>query len=122
MSDGTTTIKELQNLVKDFRDAREWGKFHDAKNLAEALSIEAGELLEHFLWKDKTEISKLLKKDSTYREEVGDELADVFGYVLHIAEVCGMDLSEILRAKFVKNAKKYPVEKAKGKATKYTKL
>lgn len=122
MSDDNTAIGVLKEMVKKFRDARDWEKFHDAKNLAEALSIETGELMEHFLWKEKKDIVNLLKTDNAFREEVSNELADVFGYVLHLSETTGIDLADALRAKYEKNEKKYPVEKAKGNATKYTKL
>ena len=122
MSDVKTTITELRKLVKDFRDARDWKQFHDPKNLAEALVIEAGELLEHFLWKDKSEVARKLKNDNAYREEVSDELADVFGYVINIAISADIDLSDALRVKYLKNGKKYPVKKAKGNRTKYTEL
>jgi dCTP diphosphatase len=122
MSDAKTTVADLRKLVKDFSDERDWSQFQDTKNFVEALSIEVGELMEHFLWKDKKEIAKLLKSDKAFREEVGDELADVLGYTLHVAESCGIDLSDALRSKFIKNAKKYPVARSKGRKNKYTKL
>lgn len=121
MSDARVTLQELKDKLAAFTHARDWEQFHDPKNLAEALSIETGELMEHFLWKDKKEIAKLLK-DKTYREEVSDELADVFGYILHLSHVTGIDLSDAIHSKYEKNAQKYPIEKAKGRAVKYTKL
>ena len=75
--DSKTTIEELKSLLKEFRDKRDWAQFHDPKNLAEAISIEAGELQEHFLWKDIKTVGEKLKGDSNFRKEVGDELADV---------------------------------------------
>lgn len=108
--------------IKKFRDARDWEQFHDPKNLVEALVIEAGELMEHFLWKDKKQIAKELETNKAFREEVSDELADVFGYVLLLSESTGIDLVHARNIKQEKNNKKYPVEKAKGKSTKYTKL
>jgi len=122
MSDTRTTLQELKDKLAKFTAERDWEQFHDPKNLAEALTIEAGELMEHFLWKEKKDIAKLLKTDKAYREEVSDELADVFGYVLHMSEMTGIDLSDAIHAKYEKNERKYPVAKAKGRAVKYTKL
>ena len=120
--DDSTTIAELKQLVKEFRDERDWEQFHDPKNLAEGTVIEAGELLEHFLWKQKGQIAEQLQNDPVYREEIGDELADVFNYVLLLALSMEYDLSTILKAKREKTGRKYPIEKSKGNATKYTKL
>lgn len=120
--DDKTTVADLRAVVDTFGDEREWGQFHDPKNLAEAISIEASELLEHFLWKTKEDVTLLLESDAAYREEVSDEFADVLGYVLRMARALNIDASEALRAKFEKNAIKYPIEKAKGRATKYTHL
>jgi len=122
MSEAKETLQELKDAIQKFVRERDWNQYHDPKNLAEALTIEAGELMEHFLWKDKEEIARLLKNDKAYREEVSDELADVFGYILQMSLETGIDLSDALRKKYEKNAKKYPVEKAKGRAVKYTKL
>jgi dCTP diphosphatase len=122
MSDDKSTIDELKQKIQEFVRERDWNQYHDPKNLAEALAIEAGELMEHFLWKDKAEIAKLMKENKEYREEVSDELADVLGYVLQMSHETGIDLSEALDAKYKKNEIKYPVAKAKGRAVKYTKL
>ena len=105
----------LSALIK-FRDERDWKQFHDPKNLATALSIEAGELNEVFLWKT-TEESR-----DVDLERVKEELADVFAYGLLLANEFGLDPDEIVLEKVKKNAEKYPIEKAKGVATKYSDL
>ena len=106
-------IQALTKLVKDFVDERDWGQFHNPKDLALALSIEAAELNEVFLWKSPEEAD---------REKIAEELADVFTYAFMMAEKCGLDVAEIVRRKLAVNAQKYPVEKARGKADKYTEL
>lgn len=106
-------ITELMHEINAFTNERDWDKFHNPKDLAVALSIEASELLEAFLWK-KPEDAKL--------EKVKEELADVINYALLIASKYDLDVAEIVRAKIKKNAEKYPVEKAKGVATKYNEL
>ena len=121
-SDSSTTIQELKHALAEFRDAREWAKFHDPKNLAEAISIEASELLELFLWKQPTEIADALKHDRTFRKDVEEELADVFCFCLNLANTLGLDVSSCIRSKITKNEKRYSVSKAKGVATKYKKL
>ncbi len=112
-------IKE--ELLK-FREERDWAQFHDPKNLAEAISIEASELLQLFLWKNKEEIDKKIKEDPEYREEIEDELADVLTYCVQMANTLDLDIKKIIFNKLDKVKKKYPVEKAKGNATKYNKL
>ncbi|HEY4526564.1 MAG TPA: nucleotide pyrophosphohydrolase [Candidatus Paceibacterota bacterium] len=122
MKDEETTIQKLKEMVTHFRDERDWGKFNDPKSVAQALSIEASELLEVFLWKEKDQITESLKNEPDFRDELSDEIADVFIYLLQIANDSGIELSKALEAKMEKNALKYPVEKSRGKATKYTKL
>ena len=117
-----TTIQELKDMVRKFRDERDWEQFHDPKNLAEAISIEAGELQELFLWKEKEKIIQSLKEDEKFKEEVGEELADVIIFCLHLANASKLDVSDIIKDKIKKTNDKYPVDKAKGIATKYTKL
>jgi NTP pyrophosphatase (non-canonical NTP hydrolase) len=106
-------MKDLTQLLVDFRDARDWGQFHNPKDLALALSIEAAELNEAFLWK---------KAEEADMDKVREELADVFAYALLLAHRCGLDVTEIVKAKVAKNELKYPVEKSKGSAKKYTEL
>ena len=120
--DKKTTIKELKDLLKKFRDARKWKQFHDPKNLAEAISIESAELQELFLWKDKQEIIDRIKTDNEFRKEVGEELADIIIFCLNLANTTDLDVSSIVQDKIVKSENKYPVEKARDNATKYNKL
>ena len=107
--------KATEALVK-FRDERHWQQFHNTKDLALALSIEAAELNELFLWKTNEEA------EMTDREKLKEELADVFAYALLLAEKHKLDVTEIVLEKVVKNGIKYPVDKSKGSATKYNKL
>jgi|TARA_B110000495_G_C22782742_1_gene457761 NTP pyrophosphatase (non-canonical NTP hydrolase) len=108
-------VQELIDLLVQFRDERDWGQFHDSKNLALALSIEAAELNELFLWKKDSESEQI------DRERLKEELADVFAYALMLAEKNGLSVSEIVKEKIIKNAQKYPVEESKGTSTKYKK-
>ena len=121
-NDNNTNIQELKNLAADFRDKRDWLQFHDPKNLAEAISIEAGELLELFLWQTPEQIADKLKNQAGFKEEVGDELADIINFCLNFSDVTGIDISEEVIKKLEKSEQKYPADKAKGVATKYTKL
>ena len=107
--------KATEALIK-FRDERDWKQFHDPKNLAAALSIEAAELNEVFLWMT-TEGSREVDV-----ERVREELADVLAYALLMADAFQLDPEEIVLEKVKRNAEKYPVEKARGVATKYTEL
>lgn len=120
--DHNTNIQQIKDELLKFRDEREWRQFHNPKDLAEAINIEAGELLEHMLWKDAKKVEELLQSDAEYRREVEHELADIINYCLCFANSMGMDVTEICGRKLKRNAEKYPVEKAKGKATKYNKL
>ncbi len=106
-------IKEITNALLEFRDERDWAQFHNPKDLALALNIEAGELLESFLWKtsEQADIGK-----------IREELADVFAFAFLLAEECGLDVKQIVLEKIAKNALKYPIEKSKGVAKKYTEL
>ena len=104
------------NALLSFRDERDWAQFHDSKNLALALSIEASELNELFLWNKESE----LPKDKQVR--LREELADVLAYALLLADKNGIDPIQIVLDKIQKNAVKYPVDKSKGTARKYTEL
>lgn len=119
--DQATTIQELRDVVLKFRNDRDWEQFHTPKDLALAIGIEAGELGEHFLWKKDAEIQAMLQ-DPTKIESLGDEMADVFVYLLSLADVLKIDITTSLSRKMEKNAKKYPVDKAKGNSKKYTEL
>lgn len=120
--DKEVKIQELKDLLKDFRDKRDWEQFHTPKDLAEDIVVEAGELLELFLWKDKEQVAKKIAEDPEYKQEIKDELADVIWAALSFSNVTGIDVSEALKSKMAKNHAKYPIEKAKGKALKYNKL
>lgn len=120
--DSTTTLAELKKLLQEFRDARDWAQFHDAKNLAEAISIEAGELQELFLWKDKNVVMEKIKNDPEFKQKVREELADVVMYALNFANSTEIDVAEAIKDKIERNDKKYPVAKAKGVAKKYDEL
>ena len=100
--------KLLPELLK-FQKERDWKKFHTPENLAKSISIEAAELLEHFQWGKEYDVS-----------EVGEELADVLIYCMYMADALDLDINEIILDKMEKNAKKYPVEKSRGNALKYT--
>lgn len=99
--------------IRQFTEDRDWDQFHNGKDLALALSIEASELNEAFLWKDAKDVKI---------EKVKEELADVFNYAFLIADKYDLDVREIVMAKLAKNAEKYPVDKARGKSDKYTDL
>jgi NTP pyrophosphatase (non-canonical NTP hydrolase) len=109
-------IQELINALVEFRDQRDWKQFHDSKNLAVAISIEAAELNELFLWKDVTESEKIDK------EKIKEELADIFAYALLLANKHDFDVKDIVLNKIKKNNDKYPVDKSKGSAKKYNEL
>jgi len=113
------TVLELQKLVTKFRDARDWKQFHNPKDLALSLVLEATEVMEHFQWKNKEEIDTYLK---THKKDVGEELSDVLYWVLLMANDLEIDLEHAFVNKLKQNDKKYPVKKAKGKHTKYTDL
>ena len=102
--------------VVQFRDARNWRQFHTPKDLALSMALEAAELLEIFQWSG----TDLECRDKT--DKIREELADVLSYCILMADVCGLDLDEIMNAKVDKNEAKYPVEKAWGSAAKYTDL
>ena len=106
-------IQQLTEILRRFRDERDWAQFHNAKDLALALNIEAAELLEVFLWKTS---------DQADIDSVKEELADVFTFALLLADKYGLDVKQIVLEKMEKNARKYPIEKSKGSAKKYTEL
>src|SRR3989338_2866284 len=112
-------LEELTKKLIAFRKVREWEQFHKPKDLAVSLSLEAAEVLEHFQWKNEQEIEEYVK---THKDEIGEELADVFNWVLIMSHDFGIDIAEASAKKISKNEAKYPVEKAKGRHTKYTKL
>lgn len=112
-------IKELQNIVIKFRDARDWKKFHNPKDASLSLVLEAGEVMEHFQWKNEKEMEGYIK---TNRNNIGKELADVLYWILLMSHDLNIDIVEIFKKKMSENNKKYRIVKSKGKHTKYTKL
>lgn len=112
-------MKGLIWRLVEFRDRRDWAQFHDPKDLAEAISIEAAELLELFLWKTPEESRKLSEKD---RAHAAEEIADVFIYLALLSHELGVDIEKAVLEKLKKNEAKYPEDKAKGNARKYTEL
>ncbi|MDP3954368.1 MAG: nucleotide pyrophosphohydrolase [bacterium] len=112
-------MKEVIKKIISFRDARDWKQFHNPKDVALSLSLEAAEVLEHFQWKSPAEIKKYIK---TGKEAIGEELADVLYWVLLMSHDLNLDIMKALDKKIKQNEAKYPVEKAKGKHTKYNKL
>ena len=112
-------IKDLQGMVVKFRDKRDWKQFHNPKDMALSLTLEAAEVLEHFQWKSPEEIDRYIK---TSKDKVGEELSDVFYWVLLMANDLDINLEKSFKSKLIQNGKKYPVKKAKGTHKKYTEL
>ncbi len=112
-------IEKLKEQIRKFRDDRDWKQFHNPKDMAISIAIEAGELLEEFQWKDKVGVEQKVKEE---RHKIEDEMADIYIYLLEMSDVLGIDLIGAAKKKMTKNELKYPVEKAKGNAKKYTEL
>ena len=108
-----TEIEEIIKELVKFRNERDWEQFHNPKDLALAINIEAGELMELFLWKDAEDANK---------EKVREELADIFSFAFLLADKYAFDVKQIVLEKMKLNAEKYPVDKAKGTAKKYDEL
>jgi NTP pyrophosphatase (non-canonical NTP hydrolase) len=120
MNDTKTTLNDLKLLMQNVVDERDWQQFHSPKNLAINISVEASELLELFLW---AEDGKAAFKDlEANRQDVEDECADVLIALVSFANACKIDLSSAYESKLERLKKKYPIDKAKGRSTKYTKL
>jgi dCTP diphosphatase len=114
MSDQTTTVSELRQIIRTFVDERDWRQFHAPKNISMALAIEAAELMEHFQWIE-AEASRQLPNDAAKLAAIGEELADVIGYSFALANELGIDVSDAIRNKMVKNRQKYPAEEFRGR-------
>ena len=121
LTDSATTVADLKTRVLAFVRERDWEQFHSPKNLSMALAAETGELMEHFLWATG-EQSHAIATEPVKRGKIADELADVVIYAIEFANITGLDISAAIEAKMAENAKKYPVEKARGRADKYTEL
>jgi len=113
------SIAELTAQIQTFVDAREWRKYHNAKDLAVAISAEAGELMQHFVWQQEEQIEKRLE---SRREEIASEIADVAILLFEFADNLGLRLGEVMQAKIANNDLRYPVEKSRGNNLKYSEL
>lgn len=114
MSDSNTTVALLREAVHRFAAERAWEPFHSPKNLVMGLAVETAELMEHFLWLE-CEASRKVCEDAARKQQIVDELADVACHVLNLSNALGIDLSEAIAAKMIKNALKYPVEQYHGR-------
>ena len=112
-------ISQITEKIERFRDERDWMQFHDPKNMAVSIILEASELLEHFQWKTTEEVEKYARQNHA---EIKDEIADIALYLFELADNLGISLIDAMDQKLKKNEMKYPVEKAKGKHTKYDRL
>ena len=121
MKDADTHLQEIKDRVLAFAKERDWEQFHAPKNLSMAIAAEAAELMEHFLWQGP-EASRSDMEAENLRLKVEEELADVFIFAIEFANITGIDIATIIDTKMKRNAKKYPVAKAKGRSVKYTEL
>jgi NTP pyrophosphatase (non-canonical NTP hydrolase) len=113
------TVEEVTRQIRAFRDERGWARFHNPKDMAIGISVEAAELLQHFLWKSKEESEARARE---HIAEVKEEIADIGIFLFELADNLGLNLVEIMAEKLQTNAVKYPVSKANGKHLKYTEL
>lgn len=117
--DKIDSLDDLREHLAAFVEERDWDQFHNPKNLAMALAAEAGELLEHFQWLTQEQAQRL---ESSTRDEVALELADILMFLVRLSDKLDIDLLDAARIKLECNRDKYPIEKARGRATKYNKL
>jgi len=110
------SLEKITGKIRRFRDERDWAQFHNPKDMAMALSIEASELMEHFLWKTPEEVAARVEEK---REEIEEEVADVAIYLVELADILGIDLFQAMERKMEKNAAKYPADRVKGSSKKY---
>jgi len=116
-----SNFTQMQEMLVEFAKERDWEKFHTPKNLSMALSVEAAELLEIMQWLSDDEIKQLtLRRDKDFLKKVGDEVADVFVYLMRLCTVLDLDLVTCFKDKMQENAKKYPADKVRGSAKKYS--
>jgi dCTP diphosphatase len=113
------TIEEITAAIRRFRDERDWQQFHNPKDMAIAISLEASELLQHFLWIDSKDA---VARAESRKEKIADEIADIAIYLFELADNLNIDLLPAMAAKLERNAVKYPVDKAKGRSDKYNEL
>lgn len=114
MSDDSTSVAELRQWIRDFVHERDWEQFHDPKNLAMAIAIEAAELMEHFQWLRTDQLSSI-RNDPKAMAPIREELADITAFVLSFANALDIDLSTAVKEKIAKNELKYPADKFRGK-------
>lgn len=114
-----TTIGMLTSEIRAFRDARDWMQFHNPKELAVAITAEAGELLQHFVWQNPEQAERRVVDR---HREIESEIADVAILLFELADNCGIDLTAAMRAKLARNGERYPVDKARGSNAKYNEL
>ncbi|MFQ5810535.1 MAG: nucleotide pyrophosphohydrolase [Armatimonadota bacterium] len=119
MTDATTTVGDVKAALRDFARERDWEQFHNPKDLGVALSIEVGEILEHFRFQTGEEIGERLK-DEGFRESLAHELADAASFIIRLADVTGVDLTAAIEEKMRVSAQKYPADTVRGKPHKYT--
>ncbi len=112
-------LEAIQNKIFEFRNKRDWEQFHNPKDVALSLVLEASEVMEHFQWKNQTEIKTYVQRN---KDEIGEELADVLYWVLLMSHNLEINILEALEMKLIKNEHEYPIEKSKGKHIKYDKL
>ena len=112
--DGSTTIDELKTIVEKFVAQRNWAQFHSPKNLAMAIGVEAGELMDLFRWQSEEESRKAMES-ATHRKAAQDEVADIVICALSFANRTGIDLAEAVKRKVIMNSKKYPIAIYRGK-------
>jgi NTP pyrophosphatase (non-canonical NTP hydrolase) len=113
------SIAALTAQIQTFVDAREWRKFHNAKDLSVAIAAEAGELMQHFVWQQEDQIAQRVEKR---RDEIASEIADVAILLFELADNLGMKLGDVMEAKIANNDIRYPVEKSRGNNLKYSEL
>ena len=120
MKDNNVTFTQMKETIKEFVKERDWNQFHSPKNLSMSISIEASELMEHFQWLTTLQ-SWEVGEDEEMMQEIRDELSDILCYCFNMANVLDIDISSAMETKIEKNKEKYPIDKAKGLATKYDK-
>lgn len=121
MNDAETCLQEIKDRALAFTKERDWEQFHSPKNLSMAISAEAAELMEHFLWQTP-EQSREDAQNPKLRSKIEEELSDIFLFAIQFANMTNIDISAAIETKMKRNAEKYPVDKARGRSDKYTEL
>lgn len=121
MQDSDTTIAQLKEIVKKHCEERDWDQYHNPKELAIGASVEASELLEHFIYKSEKEMKEMMA-DSKKRREISEEISDILYNILRLAQMSDIDITASFDEEMEKNREKYPIDKAKGSNKKYTEL